>query len=90
MSLPTLAELPAILCRWSLASSRFVRRGRFGRRSWPVRWTPNAGRNSPACAASDFVIEQSVRDPLMLLTWCSPASWTGVRPGELCAQIAAA
>ena len=55
-------------------------------------WTPQRWADfARVCAASDFVIEQSVRDPLMLLEL---VAWgeldRGFAPGELCGQIAGA
>ncbi|QDG58289.1 bifunctional [glutamate--ammonia ligase]-adenylyl-L-tyrosine phosphorylase/[glutamate--ammonia-ligase] adenylyltransferase [Pseudomonas sp. NIBRBAC000502773] len=94
MSLPTLAELPAILLPKAQRAEQSFRdavaalEDDHGLSAWtPQRWADFAR----VCAASDFVIEQSVRDPLMLLEL---AAWgeldRGFAPGELCGQIAGA
>ncbi|MCS4314587.1 glutamate-ammonia-ligase adenylyltransferase [Pseudomonas sp. BIGb0381] len=94
MSLPTLAELPAILLPKAQRAEQSFRDAvaaldaDHGLSAWtPQRWDDFAR----VCAASDFVIEQSVRDPLMLLEL---AAWgeldRGFAPGELCGQIAGA
>jgi glutamate-ammonia-ligase adenylyltransferase len=55
-------------------------------------WTPERwAQFARVTAASEFVIEQSVRDPLMLLTLVQSGELDrAFAPGELCAQIAAA
>ncbi|MCF5228334.1 MULTISPECIES: bifunctional [glutamate--ammonia ligase]-adenylyl-L-tyrosine phosphorylase/[glutamate--ammonia-ligase] adenylyltransferase [unclassified Pseudomonas] len=94
MSLPTLAELPAILLPFAQRAEQSFRDAvaaldaDHGLSAWtPQRWADFAR----VCAASDFVIEQSVRDPLMLLEL---VAWgeldRGFAPGELCSQIAGA
>ncbi|AZF24672.1 bifunctional [glutamate--ammonia ligase]-adenylyl-L-tyrosine phosphorylase/[glutamate--ammonia-ligase] adenylyltransferase [Pseudomonas sp. R2-60-08W] len=94
MSLPTLAELPAILLPYASRAEQSFRDAvaalddDHGLSGWtPQRWADFAR----VCAASDFVIEQSVRDPLMLLEL---VAWgeldRGFAPGELCGQIAGA
>ncbi|MBB6289935.1 MULTISPECIES: bifunctional [glutamate--ammonia ligase]-adenylyl-L-tyrosine phosphorylase/[glutamate--ammonia-ligase] adenylyltransferase [unclassified Pseudomonas] len=94
MSLPTLTELPAILLPKAQRAEQSFRDAvaaldaDHGLSAWtPQRWDDFAR----VCAASDFVIEQSVRDPLMLLEL---AAWgeldRGFAPGELCGQIAGA
>ncbi|WP_339451405.1 bifunctional [glutamate--ammonia ligase]-adenylyl-L-tyrosine phosphorylase/[glutamate--ammonia-ligase] adenylyltransferase [Pseudomonas sp. JAI120] len=94
MSLPTLTELPAILLPKAQRAEQSFRDAvaaldaDHGLSAWtPQRWADFAR----VCAASDFVIEQSVRDPLMLLEL---AAWgeldRGFAPGELCGQIAGA
>ena len=94
MSLPTLAELPAILLPFASRAEQSFRDAvaalddDHGLSAWtPQRWADFAR----VCAASDFVIEQSVRDPLMLLEL---VAWgeldRGFAPGELCGQIAGA
>jgi len=94
MSLPTLAELPAILLPYANRAEQSFRDAvaalddDHGLSAWtPQRWADFAR----VCAASDFVIEQSVRDPLKLLEL---AAWgeldRGFAPGELCGQIAGA
>ncbi|MCU0090622.1 bifunctional [glutamate--ammonia ligase]-adenylyl-L-tyrosine phosphorylase/[glutamate--ammonia-ligase] adenylyltransferase [Pseudomonas koreensis] len=94
MTLPALAELPAILLPLVSRSEQSFRAAvaqledDHGFSSWtPERWAQFAR----VSAASDFVIEQSVRDPLMLLSLVQSGELD--RPfakGELCAQIAAA
>ncbi|MBF6028110.1 bifunctional [glutamate--ammonia ligase]-adenylyl-L-tyrosine phosphorylase/[glutamate--ammonia-ligase] adenylyltransferase [Pseudomonas sp. P115] len=94
MSLPTLAQLPAILLPKAQRAEQSFRDAvaalddDHGLSAWaPQRWADFAR----VCAASDFVIEQSVRDPLMLLEL---VAWgeldRGFAPGELCGQIAGA
>lgn len=94
MSLPMQAELPAILLPFAKRAEQSFRDavagldGDNGLSEWtPQRWADFAR----VCAASDFVIEQSVRDPLMLLEL---VAWgeldRSFAPGELCGQIAAA
>ena len=94
MSLPMQAELPAILLPFAKRAEQSFRDavagldGDNGLSEWtPQRWADFAR----VCAASDFVIEQSVRDPLMLLEL---VAWgeldRGFAPGELCGQIAVA
>ncbi|AMW86253.1 Glutamate-ammonia-ligase adenylyltransferase [Pseudomonas yamanorum] len=88
------AELPAILLPFAKRAEQSFRDavagldGDNGLSEWtPQRWADFAR----VCAASDFVIEQSVRDPLMLLEL---VAWgeldRGFAPGELCGQIAVA
>ncbi|MCH4902812.1 MULTISPECIES: bifunctional [glutamate--ammonia ligase]-adenylyl-L-tyrosine phosphorylase/[glutamate--ammonia-ligase] adenylyltransferase [Pseudomonas] len=94
MTLPALAELPAILLPLVSRSEQSFRAAvagledDLGFSTWtPERWAQFAR----VSAASDFVIEQSVRDPLMLLSLVQSGELD--RPfakGELCAQIAAA
>ena len=94
MSLPTLVELPAVLLPFANRAEQSFRDAAamldadHGLSAWtPQRWADFAR----VCAASDFVIEQSVRDPLMLLEL---VAWgeldRGFAPDELCGQIAAA
>jgi glutamate-ammonia-ligase adenylyltransferase len=94
MSLPALAELPAILQPFVSRGEQSFRgavaalEGEHDLAAWsPERWAAFARVG----AASDFVIEQSVRDPLMLLELVRSGELD--RPfaaGEMCAQIAAA
>ncbi|MHC8311458.1 bifunctional [glutamate--ammonia ligase]-adenylyl-L-tyrosine phosphorylase/[glutamate--ammonia-ligase] adenylyltransferase [Pseudomonas sp. GT1P32] len=94
MSLPTLAELPGILLPFVTRAEQSFRTAvealddDHGLSGWtPERWAQFAR----VTAASDFVIEQSVRDPLMLLALVQSGELDrGYAPGELCAQIAAA
>ncbi|RON59531.1 bifunctional glutamine synthetase adenylyltransferase/deadenyltransferase [Pseudomonas fluorescens] len=94
MTLPVLAELPAILLPLVTRSEQSFRTAvasledDHGFANWtPERWAQFAR----VSAASDFVIEQSVRDPLMLLTLVQSGELDRpFAPGELCAQIAAA
>ena len=94
MSLPTLAELPGILLPFVTRAEQSFREAvqalenDHGLAGWaPERWAQWAR----VSAASDFVIEQSVRDPLMLLTLVQSGELDrAFAPGELCAQIAAA
>ncbi|MFW0756583.1 bifunctional [glutamate--ammonia ligase]-adenylyl-L-tyrosine phosphorylase/[glutamate--ammonia-ligase] adenylyltransferase [Pseudomonas sp. H11T01] len=94
MSLPTLAELPAILlplvnrAEQSLRTAVAALDDDHGLSTWsPERWAAFAR----VVASSDFVIEQSVRDPLMLLELVQSGELDrNFAPGELCGQIAAA
>ena len=94
MSLPSLAELPAILLPFVTRAEQSFRTAvsalddDHGLSTWtPERWAQFAR----VTAASDFVIEQSVRDPLMLLDLVRSGELDrSFAPGELCAQIAAA
>jgi glutamate-ammonia-ligase adenylyltransferase len=94
MTLPALAELPAILLPLVSRSEQSFRTAvaaledDHGFANWtPERWAQFAR----VSAASDFVIEQSVRDPLMLLSLVQSGELDrAFAPGELCAQIAAA
>ncbi|WP_191489841.1 bifunctional [glutamate--ammonia ligase]-adenylyl-L-tyrosine phosphorylase/[glutamate--ammonia-ligase] adenylyltransferase [Pseudomonas sp. FEN] len=94
MSLPPLADLPAILLP---AASRAEQSFRsvvaaldddHGLAQWTAqRWAQFAR----VSAASDFFIEQSVRDPLMLLELARCGELDrGFAPGEMGGQIAAA
>jgi len=94
MSLPSLAELPAILLPFVTRAEQSLRAAvaalddDHGLSAWtPERWAQFAR----VTAASDFVIEQSERDPLMLLELARSGELDrSFVPGELCAQIAAA
>lgn len=94
MSLPSLTELPAILLPFVTRAEQSFRTAvsalddDHGLSAWtPERWAQFAR----VTAASDFVIEQSVRDPLMLLDLVRSGELDRCfAPGELCAQIAAA
>ncbi|VEF07447.1 bifunctional glutamine-synthetase adenylyltransferase/deadenyltransferase [Pseudomonas fluorescens] len=94
MTLPVLAELPAILLPLVSRSEQSFRTAvaeledDHGLSTWtPERWAQFAR----VTAASEFVIEQSVRDPLMLLSLVQSGELDrAFAPGELCAQIAAA
>jgi glutamate-ammonia-ligase adenylyltransferase len=94
MSLPSLAELPGVLqplvtrAEQSLRTAIAVFPEDHGLSTWtPERWAQFAR----VTAASDFVIEQSLRDPLMLLELVQSGELDrAFAPGELCAQIATA
>ncbi|WP_339532227.1 bifunctional [glutamate--ammonia ligase]-adenylyl-L-tyrosine phosphorylase/[glutamate--ammonia-ligase] adenylyltransferase [Pseudomonas mucidolens] len=94
MSLPMLAELPAILNPFVSRAEQSFRAAvaqledDHGLCDWTTqRWADFAR----VCAASDFVIEQSVRDPLMLLELVAGGELDrGFAPAELCGQIARA
>jgi glutamate-ammonia-ligase adenylyltransferase len=94
MSLPSLAELPGILLPFVTRAEQSFRAAvealedDHGLAGWTAeRWAQFAR----VSAASDFVIEQSVRDPLMLLALVQSGELDRpYAPGELCAQIAAA
>ncbi|CAI8934888.1 bifunctional [glutamate--ammonia ligase]-adenylyl-L-tyrosine phosphorylase/[glutamate--ammonia-ligase] adenylyltransferase [Pseudomonas sp. IT-P218] len=94
MSLPPLADLPAILLPFVTRAEQSFRTAvealdddhRLS--AWtPERWAQFAR----VTAASDFVTEQSVRDPRMLLELVQSGELDrSFATGELCAQIAAA
>ncbi|NWD47500.1 bifunctional [glutamate--ammonia ligase]-adenylyl-L-tyrosine phosphorylase/[glutamate--ammonia-ligase] adenylyltransferase [Pseudomonas gingeri] len=94
MSLPALAVLPAILLPFASRAEQSLRTAvaalddDHGLAGWsPERWADFAR----VSAASDFFIEQSVRDPLMLLELVQFGDLDrGFAPGEMCGQIAAA
>ncbi|WP_419712349.1 bifunctional [glutamate--ammonia ligase]-adenylyl-L-tyrosine phosphorylase/[glutamate--ammonia-ligase] adenylyltransferase [Pseudomonas sp. NFX224] len=94
MSLPSLAQLPAILLPFVTRAEQSFRTAvaalddDHGLSTWtPERWA----QFTRVTAASDFVIEQSVRDPLMLLELVRSGELDrSFAPGELCAQIATA
>ncbi|MBK5538642.1 bifunctional [glutamate--ammonia ligase]-adenylyl-L-tyrosine phosphorylase/[glutamate--ammonia-ligase] adenylyltransferase [Pseudomonas sp. TH05] len=94
MSLPVLAQVPAILLPLVTRAQQSFRDAvaalddEHGLGAWTEqRWDDFARVG----AASDFVIEQSLRDPLMLLQLVQSGELDrGFAPGELCAQIAAA
>ncbi|MGY2223254.1 bifunctional [glutamate--ammonia ligase]-adenylyl-L-tyrosine phosphorylase/[glutamate--ammonia-ligase] adenylyltransferase [Pseudomonas gingeri] len=94
MSLPALAVLPAILLPFVSRAEQSFRTAvaalddDHGLAGWsPERWADFAR----VSAASDFFIEQSVRDPLMLLELVQFGDLDrGFAPGEMCGQIAAA
>ncbi|MGY2283042.1 bifunctional [glutamate--ammonia ligase]-adenylyl-L-tyrosine phosphorylase/[glutamate--ammonia-ligase] adenylyltransferase [Pseudomonas gingeri] len=94
MSLPALAVLPAILLPFVIRAEQSFRTAvaalddDHGLAGWsPERWADFAR----VSAASDFFIEQSVRDPLMLLELVQFGDLDrGFAPGEMCGQIAAA
>ncbi len=94
MSLPPLAELPGILLPFVTRAEQSFRTAvaeledDHGLSAWTAeRWAQFAR----VTAASDFVTEQSVRDPLMLLALVQSGELDrSFAPGELCGQIAAA
>jgi len=94
MTLPALAELPAILLPLVSRSEQSFRTAIAGLEDdlGFSTWTPERrAQFDRVTAASDFVIEQSVRDPLMLLSLVQSGELDRpFAPGELCAQIAAA
>ncbi|VVO51782.1 Bifunctional glutamine synthetase adenylyltransferase/adenylyl-removing enzyme [Pseudomonas fluorescens] len=93
MSLPLLAELPAVLlplvsrAEQSLRTAAAALDNDQGLSGWtPERWAQFAR----ITAASDFVIEQTARDPSMLLELVQSGELDrSYAPGELCGQIAA-
>ena len=93
MSLPLLAELPAVLlplvsrAEQSLRTAAAALDNDQGLSGWtPERWAQFAR----VTAASDFVIEQTARDPSMLLELVQSGELDrSYAPGELCGQIAA-
>ncbi|UUQ67125.1 bifunctional [glutamate--ammonia ligase]-adenylyl-L-tyrosine phosphorylase/[glutamate--ammonia-ligase] adenylyltransferase [Pseudomonas fuscovaginae UPB0736] len=93
MSLPALAVLPAILQPFASRAEQSFRAAvaalddDHGLAGWSAeRWADFAR----VSAASDFFIEQAVRDPLMLLELAQFGDLDrAFAPGELCGQIAA-
>ncbi|CAI8922144.1 MULTISPECIES: bifunctional [glutamate--ammonia ligase]-adenylyl-L-tyrosine phosphorylase/[glutamate--ammonia-ligase] adenylyltransferase [Pseudomonas] len=94
MSLPPLADLPAILLPFVTRAEQSFRTAvsalddDHGLSAWPPeRWAQFAR----VTAASDFVTEQSVRDPLLLLALVQSGELDrSFAPGEMRAQIGAA
>ena len=94
MSLPSLAPIPGLLQPLASRAEQSWRtavaglEGGHGLDDWsPERWSAF----SRVSAASDFFIEQSLRDPLMLLELARSGELDRTfAPGELCGQIAAA
>jgi glutamate-ammonia-ligase adenylyltransferase len=94
MSLPPLADLPAILLPFVTRAEQSFRTAvsalddDHGLSAWPPeRWAQFAR----VTAASDFVTEQSVRDPLLLLALVQSSELDrSFAPGEMRAQIGAA
>jgi glutamate-ammonia-ligase adenylyltransferase len=94
MSLPPLADLPAILLPFVTRAEQSFRTAvsalddDHGLSAWPPeRWAQFAR----VTAASDFVTEQSVRDPLLLLAVVQSGELDrSFAPGEMRAQIGAA
>ena len=94
MSLPSLAPIPGLLQPLASRAEQSWRaavaglEGGYGLDDWsPERWSAF----SRVSAASDFFIEQSLRDPLMLLELARSGELDRTfAPGELCGQIAAA
>jgi len=93
MSLPALVELPTILLPFVTRAEQSFREAvaTLGDDQALATWTPERwAQFARVTAASDFVIEQSVRDPLMLLELVQSGELDRrFAPGELCAQIAA-
>ncbi len=93
MSLPSLVELPETLKTLSSNNEQALRNAvaaceGLSLDSWTTeRWAGFAR----VAAASEFVLEQSLRDPAMLLTLAESGELDRpFAPGELCAQLAAA
>ncbi len=94
MSLPSLAPIPGLLQPLASRAEQSWRtavaglEGGHGLDDWsPERWSAF----SRVSAATDFFIEQSLRDPLMLLELARSGELDRTfAPGELCGQIAAA
>ena len=94
MSLPSLAAIPSLLLplvsrseqSWRAAVAQLA--GEHGLDDWsPERWAAF----ERVSAASDFFIEQSLRDPVMLLDLVRSGELDrSFKPGELCGQIAEA
>ncbi|MFP3851955.1 bifunctional [glutamate--ammonia ligase]-adenylyl-L-tyrosine phosphorylase/[glutamate--ammonia-ligase] adenylyltransferase [Pseudomonas sp. W5-01] len=96
MSLPLLAELPAVLMplvaragqSWRTALDSLTGEARQSFRTWPEARLQAFDR---VCAASDFVADQVSRDPLMLLDLAESGELErSFAPGELLGHIASA
>jgi glutamate-ammonia-ligase adenylyltransferase len=96
MSLPLLADLPAILLplvtraqqSFSVALESMTDSDQAAFAAWPVE---RRGAFDRVCAASDFVAEHIIRDPHMLLELAESGELErSFAPGELRGQIAAA
>lgn len=94
MSLPLLAELPAVLLplvtragqSWRTALDSLADEARHQFQAWPEARLSAFDR---VCAASDFVADQVSRDPLMLLDLAESGELErSFAPGELLGQIA--
>lgn len=92
MSLPSLAELPASFAPLVERNKQSLRSALADAGLQLDDWSPERWQQfDRVCAASDFVLQQVLRDPQMLLDLL--ASGELDRPfaaGELCAQVAAA
>jgi glutamate-ammonia-ligase adenylyltransferase len=92
MSLPSLAELPAPFAPLVERNKQSLRSAVADAGLQLDDWSPERWQQfDRVCAASDFVLQQVLRDPQMLLDLL--ASGELDRPfaaGELCAQVAAA
>ncbi|MBD8597263.1 bifunctional [glutamate--ammonia ligase]-adenylyl-L-tyrosine phosphorylase/[glutamate--ammonia-ligase] adenylyltransferase [Pseudomonas sp. CFBP 8772] len=96
MSLPLLAELPAVLMplvaragqSWRTALDSLTGEARQSFQTWPEARLQAFDR---VCAASDFVADQVSRDPLMLLDLAESGELErSFAPGELLGHIASA
>ncbi len=96
MSLPLLAELPAVLMplvaragqSWRTALDSLTDEARQSFQTWPEARLQAFDR---VCAASDFVADQVSRDPLMLLDLAESGELErSFAPGELLGHIASA
>ena len=94
MSLPLLAELPAVLLplvtragqSWRTALDSLADEARHQFQAWPEARLSAFDR---VCAASDFVADQVSRDPLMLLDLAESGELErSFAPGELLGQLA--
>ena len=94
MSLPSLAPIPALLQPLASRAEQSWRAAVAGLEGGQVldAWSPERwSAFNRVSAASDFFIEQSLRDPLMLLELAHSGELDrSFGPGELCGQIAAA
>ncbi|WP_448649014.1 bifunctional [glutamate--ammonia ligase]-adenylyl-L-tyrosine phosphorylase/[glutamate--ammonia-ligase] adenylyltransferase [Pseudomonas corrugata] len=94
MSLPLLAEIPAILQSLVSRAEQSFRAAVALLDNDPElsTWTPERWKEfHRVAAASDFVIEQSVREPLMLLELVRSGELDrSLAAGEMCAQVGAA
>ena len=94
MSLPSLVEIPSLLSplinrhRQSFTDAAAAAESAPGLDQWSAeRWL----EFDRVCAASDFVLEQAVREPGLLLELVDSGDLDrGFAPGELCAQVSAA
>ena len=93
MSLPSLVDLPATLAPLVSRNEQSLRSALAQQPELSLEhWTPERwAQFARVAAASDFVLEQCLRDPAMLVELETSGELDrAFAPGELCAQIAAA
>ncbi|PLP94876.1 bifunctional [glutamate--ammonia ligase]-adenylyl-L-tyrosine phosphorylase/[glutamate--ammonia-ligase] adenylyltransferase [Pseudomonas sp. FFUP_PS_473] len=92
MSLPSLAELPASFAPLVERNKQSLRSAVADAGLQLDDWSPERWQQfDRVCAASDFVLQQVLRDPQMLLDLLASGELDrSFAAGELCAQVAAA